>query len=856
MAGKVFTFTSGNGSFRYVAVKELGKGSFGEVFEASEQVNSKPTGRSVAIKQSFYHGNGISSEYLRELREKMDNNHVRIKRITNPHVTSYHHVKMEESVGLELSLTVVIAMEYCNLGNLENFTKTHKLSNGEIKDIIKQVLSGLVAIHEQGIIHTDLKTANIVLASDTHFAYGRVVKITDLDDHVGLASTVTRVNEVTNKRGTIIFMSPEMLTGGHNGYQIGRRTDVWSMGCVIVELYRKGKDFLFVKKMTGINTPVEMLNAHRAREEAICSFITTGGKPEIPEDIPDLSRTMVQKCFEIDPKKRISASELLQSGWFEEPTVVQINQAPGTSKMEFTLSNGERIPPPDDELKWDVRMACAARVLVHHTNTTRFPYQHPSFYKAEVDLVRKVIEPRQPLDPKFHEWMAKLLDTKGPLAHSLNPITRLIHMIVQPTGPRMSALLTTFLPTIGPSFPAIAEWMNRYTTDYEYVCKGHASWPDIKKLIDKKEPVIAQVRLYDLPMGDMVKTIAEMVGIGEHCPPTFPYICAKILRGYEGSKANGEPATVIYTNPDGKTGMMEFEEFKKEADWTPSHPLLKEVFDLAGYEPRQIIYRIQKVAGMEEIGSTDNSYKQVANVPAMNFLTPVPPRNLSSHSEESRGEMVKSVSTGTTVRPTAPPNHDVIVHSVKYGDTLSAIGVKYGVPYPKIVKDNNIIDMNKVPVGTELKIIRSNGSEKGNALSAQTLTKDAAAKPVEAVDPAVTIHTIQYGDTLSAIGVKYGVPYMKIARDNNIANPNSVPVGKQLKIIRNNGLEKAETQTGCIEFENYEYIVKYGDTLSELGVRFHVPYKTIAQDNGISDPNKIYVGMKLKIRRVEKTDLG
>ena len=99
-------------------------------------------------------------------------------------------------------------------------------------------------------------------------------------------------------------------------------------------------------------------------------------------------------------------------------------------------------------------------------------------------------------------------------------------------------------------------------------------------------------------------------------------------------------------------------------------------------------------------------------------------------------------------------------------------------------------------------------------------------------------YIVKSGDTLSAIAQKYNTTYQKIAKDNNISNPNLIYPKQKLKIYTNVSQETTETI----------YIVKSGDTLSEIAQKFNTTYQKIAKDNNISNPNLIYPNQKLVIK--------
>ena len=110
----------------------------------------------------------------------------------------------------------------------------------------------------------------------------------------------------------------------------------------------------------------------------------------------------------------------------------------------------------------------------------------------------------------------------------------------------------------------------------------------------------------------------------------------------------------------------------------------------------------------------------------------------------------------------APAPSGYTTYTVVKGDTLSGIASKFGTTYQKIASDNGIANPNLIYPGQVLKIYGASGGNSGGS-SAKT-------------------YTVQKGDTLSGIAAKYGTTYQKIAKDNNIANPNLIFPGQVLVI--------------------------------------------------------------------------
>lgn len=106
-------------------------------------------------------------------------------------------------------------------------------------------------------------------------------------------------------------------------------------------------------------------------------------------------------------------------------------------------------------------------------------------------------------------------------------------------------------------------------------------------------------------------------------------------------------------------------------------------------------------------------------------------------------------------------------YTVRPGDTLSGIGARFGVSYQAIAQANGIANPNLIYAGQTL-VIPGRGQTPA---------------PTPAPTPSTgTRYTVQPGDTLSAIGARFGVSYQAIAQANGIANPNRIYPGQVLTI--------------------------------------------------------------------------
>ncbi len=133
--------------------------------------------------------------------------------------------------------------------------------------------------------------------------------------------------------------------------------------------------------------------------------------------------------------------------------------------------------------------------------------------------------------------------------------------------------------------------------------------------------------------------------------------------------------------------------------------------------------------------------------------------------------------------------------------------------------------------------------------------------------PGETVYTVQAGDTLIAIAIRFHTTVSAIAARNNITNINLIYIGQKLIIPASGAITptptsktptatRTPTPTGTQPTPStpsptptgtITYIVQWGDTLGSIAVRFGTTVQAIAQLNGIINPNLIYVGQKLII---------
>jgi LysM repeat protein len=170
-------------------------------------------------------------------------------------------------------------------------------------------------------------------------------------------------------------------------------------------------------------------------------------------------------------------------------------------------------------------------------------------------------------------------------------------------------------------------------------------------------------------------------------------------------------------------------------------------------------------------------------------------------------------------QPVPQPMQIPEYYIVQSGDTLSGIASKHGTTYQVIARLNNITNPDKIYPGQKIILVKG----------------ISASQPIQQ-----TQYIVKAGDTLSEIAAKFNTTVANLAAINHIANPNLIKVGQKLSL---RGSVAADKPTVIY------YVVKSGDTLSEIAVRNNTSVKNLCGLNPqIKNPNLIRVGQRIRVK--------
>lgn len=254
---------------RYEIVRELGKGAMGIVYLAKDPL----IGRLVALK-TIRASAHADDEETKEFQQRFVREAQAAGILNHPAIVTVHDIGQDEASGMSF-----IAMEYVEGQNLkEMLSQGRTLTFDQIGDIIAQVAEGLDFAHSKGIVHRDVKPANIILLE------GLRAKITDFGI-AKIASGGANLTTTGQFLGTPNYMAPEQIKGA----AVDGRTDIFSLGICLYECLTRRKPF-GGDSLTSIS--------YKIVHEAFPPLADIN--PQIPQGYEDV----VANCLQKDPAKR------------------------------------------------------------------------------------------------------------------------------------------------------------------------------------------------------------------------------------------------------------------------------------------------------------------------------------------------------------------------------------------------------------------------------------------------------------------------------------------------------------------------------------------------------------------------
>ena len=213
---------------------------------------------------------------------------------------------------------LTLFLEYVSGGSVASIlAKQGWISYDDSKYYIQQVVQGLEYLHGQGIVHRDIKGANILVNNDYQ------IKISDfgISNVCSSSASVGALCTATGKQrfqGSVFWMAPEVIREERDATT---KVDIWSLGCVLIEMLSGDRPWAGLDQVQAVyqigcghDNPI----SHFQKSERTRLLVAKTDDAEagqagqsIWEAMPWAAQDFIEQCIRHDPDRRPTAFELL-----------------------------------------------------------------------------------------------------------------------------------------------------------------------------------------------------------------------------------------------------------------------------------------------------------------------------------------------------------------------------------------------------------------------------------------------------------------------------------------------------------------------------------------------------------------
>eukprot|EP00667_Euglena_gracilis_P000670 EG_transcript_670 len=278
------------GPIRWRRGRLLGSGAFGHVYIGLDEL----AGEMFAVKVVQF---DVNDPRIREKAAMLQTEIRMLQKLRHPNVVGYIGVQREAN-------TMNIFQQYVAGGSVATLLSQFGAFNEDVTAVYtKQTTEGLAYLHENHVVHRDIKGGNVLVDIDG------TVKLADF----GSATTLNDLHGAKDLQGTPFWMAPEVLLGRDWTAQ----ADIWSLGCTVMEMLTARRPF-FHTEMTFVQ---------------LCTIVSETQEPvPLPPGISPKVASFLEYCFARDAQKRPTAEQLLC-----HPFLYDVQPAQGMDAVQEVL---------------------------------------------------------------------------------------------------------------------------------------------------------------------------------------------------------------------------------------------------------------------------------------------------------------------------------------------------------------------------------------------------------------------------------------------------------------------------------------------------------------------------------------
>ncbi|CEP11803.1 hypothetical protein [Parasitella parasitica] len=265
----------------------IGRGTFGDVYLGLNPIS----GELMAVKQvELPVENSATEERKKSMVKALHREIELLRELEHDNIVQYLGSKEDDSY-------FSIFLEYVPGGSVAGLLSSYgAFQEPLVKSFVRQILKGLNYLHNKDIVHRDIKGANVLVDNKGG------VKITDfgiskkIEEDIMMQGQSSSAAHRPSLQGSIYWMAPEVVKQTH----YTRKADIWSLGCMVVEMLTGDHPFPEYSQMQAIF----QIGCYTA--------------PNIPSNLSEDAKNFLGCTFQVNHEERPSADELLKHPFLEE----------------------------------------------------------------------------------------------------------------------------------------------------------------------------------------------------------------------------------------------------------------------------------------------------------------------------------------------------------------------------------------------------------------------------------------------------------------------------------------------------------------------------------------------------------